>query len=96
MQSALRGAELDARDVAHPHERAVRIGAHHDGAELLDGGEAALGLDVELELLVGQRRLRADAADRGLDVLALERVGDVARRQPEARQRSVSSHTCML
>ena len=64
------GAKLDPRDVAHAHERAVRVGAHDDVAELLDGGEPALGLDVELELLVGQRGLGADAADRGLDVLA--------------------------
>ena len=35
-------------------------------------GQPALGLDVELELLVRQRRLRADAADRGLDVLRLD------------------------
>jgi hypothetical protein len=79
-------SKLDAGDVAHPHERAVRVGAHDHGTELLDGRQAALGLDADLKLLVGQRRLRTDASDRGLDVLALQSVGDIARHQTEIRQ----------
>ena len=47
--------------------------------------EPSLGLDVELELLVRQRRLRADAADRRLDVLRLHRIDDVVRREAVAR-----------
>ena len=90
------GAEIDPRDVAHAHERAVGIGAHDDAAELLGAGQAALGLDVELKLLIGQRRLRADAPDRGLDILAPHCVGDIARRQTEAVIRSVFSHSFML
>ena len=38
------------------------------------------GLDRQLELLVRQCRLRADTADRGLDILALERGDDVTGR----------------
>ena len=77
--------KLDPADVAHADERAVRVGADHDVGELLGLGQPALGLDVELELGVAAR-LGADAADRRLDVLALQRVGDVVRRQAECRQ----------
>ena len=48
--------------------------------------EPALGLDVELQLLVVGDRPRADAADRGLHVLRLDRVDDVAGGQVEAGQ----------
>ena len=84
----LRGAraELDPRHVAHAHERTVRQGLEDDALEFLDRREPSLGLDRQLELLIGQRRLSADAADRGLDVLALERIDDVARRQAVIRQ----------
>ncbi len=52
-----------------PQHRAVRIGAQHDVAELLGCRQAALGLHVELELLVVADRTRADAADRRLHAL---------------------------
>ena len=48
--------------------------------------EPALGLDVELQLLVVGDRPRADAADRGLHVLRLDRLDDVAGGQAEAGQ----------
>ena len=76
--------KLDPADVAHAHERAVRVGPDHDVGELLGLGQPALGLDVELELGVAAR-LGADAADGRLDVLALQRLGDVVRRQAECR-----------
>jgi hypothetical protein len=52
----VRRAELHPRDVAHPQHRPVRIGADDDVAELLGRGQPALGLDVELELLVVRDR----------------------------------------
>ena len=42
--------------------------------------------EVELEQRIVGHRLRADPADRRLDVLRLERGDDVGRRQLEARQ----------
>ena len=42
-------------------------------------------LDGELELLIGQRWLSADAAGSRLDVLLLDGVSDVRRCQAEAR-----------
>ena len=50
----------------------------------VDAGEATLGLDRQLELLVGQGRLGADTADRRLHVLRLERIDDVAGGQAES------------
>ena len=80
------GAELEPRDVAQAQHRSVRIGADDDVLELGDRGQAALGLDVELQLLIVRDRPRADASDRGLDVLRLDRIDDVAGGQIEAGQ----------
>jgi hypothetical protein len=77
------GAELDARHVAQPQHRSVRIGADDDVLELGGGAQPTLGLDVELELLVVGNGARADAPDRGLDVLRLDGVDDVAGGQVE-------------
>ena len=74
-------AQLDPRHVAHAQHRAVGVGAQHDVAELLGRGQPALGLHVDLELLVVADRPRADAADRRLHVLRLDRGDDVRRRQ---------------
>ena len=74
-------AELDPGDIAHAQQRAVGIGAQHDVAELLRRRQPALRLDVQLELLVVADRARADAADRGLHVLRLDRADHVGRRQ---------------
>ncbi len=80
------GAELQPRHIAQPQDRAVRIGANDDVFEFGDGGQAALGRNVELQLLVVGDRTGADATDGGLQVLALNRVDDVAGRQVEAGQ----------
>ena len=80
------GAELKARDVAEAEHRAVGIGPDHDIGEFLHRGEAALGLDIELQLLIVGDRPGADAADRGLDILRLDRVDDVAGGQVEPGQ----------
>ena len=78
------GAELDAGDVLDLQERAVRVGAQHDVAELLGRDEAPFRLEVELELLVGRHGRGAEAADGGLVVLRLDRVGDVGGRDVQA------------
>ena len=72
------GAELKARDIAEAKHRAVGIGPDDDIGEFLHRGEAALGLDIELQLLIVGDRAGADAADRGLDILRLDRADDVA------------------
>src|ERR1700686_3195248 len=66
--------ELDAGNVADAHERTVRIGAHDNRPEFLDVCETALGLDIQLKLLVGQCRLRADATARCLDIRGVQGV----------------------
>ena len=48
--------------------------------------QPALGLDIELQLLVIGYRPCADAADGGLDVLRLDRIDDVAGGQIETGQ----------
>ena len=68
------------------YEGAAFRRANNDVAELLLGGEAALGGDGELECLIRQSRLRADAADGGLHVLLLQRVDDVGGCEPEVLQ----------
>jgi len=89
------GAELDARDVAHLEDRAVRIGAHQDGAELLRIREPAGGADVELVGGVVARRLRPDAPERRDLVLRADGVHDVGRVRPSAVRRSVSNQMRM-
>ena len=82
----VRGAEFDPRDILQPQQRAVAVGADHDVLEFLDRRETALGLDVELDLLIVVDGPRADAADRRLRVLRLDRGDDVGDREPEAGQ----------
>ena len=66
-------AELDARDVAQAHDLAVVAGLDDDVAELLLVGEAARGVERDLELGVGRGR-RADLAGRHLHVLLADRA----------------------
>ena len=73
------GAEIDARHVLHSHDRSVGVRAHHNVLELFGPGQPALGRDGQLNLLLLRRRRRADAAQRGLHVLALH-GGDHIRR----------------
>ena len=70
-------ADLDARDVAQPHGRAVRIGAQDDGAEFVGRGELALDQHQRRNLLVRRARLGADAARGDLRVLRRDRLVDV-------------------
>ena len=78
--------EFDPRHVAHPDQRAVRLGAHDDRAELLGGFEPALGGQRDRALLRLDHRCAAYAADRGLDVLRAYRGDHLVRRQPEPGQ----------
>jgi hypothetical protein len=80
------GAELHPRDIAQPQHRSVGIGAYHHILEVGRRGQAALGLDVQLQLLLVRYRPRADASDGRLDVLRLNGVDDVAGGQAEAGQ----------
>ena len=85
------GSEFDAGDILDLEVRAVGVGPQHDIAELGGRREAALRLQVELELLVRGDRLGPDPTDRGLVVLRLDRVGDIGRREIQARQLLVSN-----
>ena len=79
--------EFDPRDVAQPHDRpAVRVGAHHDLAELGRVVEAADGVDLHLECRAGRGRGLADLAGSDLDVLLRDRVLDVDRGDAEIGQ----------
>ena len=77
---------LDASHVLHMQHRPVRVRPNDDRAELVSGGQAALGLDVHLKLLVIRDRAGANAADRSLHVLGLDGADDVGWREAEARQ----------
>ena len=79
-------AELDARDVAEAQQRSPRLGADHDRLELLDGGEASLRAQREVELLIGRGRRRAGSARGDLHVLLAHRRDHVRGRQPELGQ----------
>ena len=80
------GAELDARDVAEAHDRAVRIQAHDDLRELLRRQEPPLGADRVRELLALRRRLGADLSRGVHRALLLDRARQVGDRQAELRE----------
>ena len=80
-------AELDARHVAHAHDRAVDVGAHDDVAELLLVGQPALGSHRIGELLARRHRLAADLTGRIHGVLLLQRIEDLVHRDAELGQR---------
>src|SRR5690606_26111262 len=71
-------AHLDAGDVPEAGDLPFRAGLDDDVAEFLRRAQAALRVDVELEVHVGRRRRGADDAGGGLHVLLADRVGDVA------------------
>ena len=79
-------AHLDAGDVADAHDRAVGVGAQDDIAELLWRRQAALRLQIDLKLLILSNWPGADAANRRLNVLRLDRSCDVRGRQVETDQ----------
>ena len=70
-------AHFHARDILHPDDGAVGIGAQHNRREFLRPRQPPLGLDVDLDLLLVSDRWRADAAQRRLNVLARDRGDDV-------------------
>ena len=80
------GAELDAPDVADPHQRAVLAGLDDDVLELRRLGETAHRADADLEHLLGRRRRIAEGAGRHLQVLLAQRVDDVAGADVPRRQ----------
>jgi len=80
------GAQFEPRHIAEPENRAVWIRTDDDVGELVHGRQPSFGLQVELQLLIVLDRAGADAADRGLDVLRLYCVDDVAGGQVEAGQ----------
>ena len=79
-------AHFDAGDVADADSRTVGIGAQDNGGEFLGPRQAALGLDIDLDLLLARCRRRADTPERRLNVLVLHRQNDVVRRQVELGQ----------
>ena len=80
------GAQFHPRDVAQPQHRSIGVRADDDVLELADRAQPALGLDVELQLLLVSNRPGADASDGGLNVLGFDRIDDVAGGQPEPGQ----------
>src|SRR5205085_9779005 len=68
-QGVVGGAQLQAGDVTQLDAFAVRAALDDDGAELLLGAEAALGVDEQLRVNRARGRLLADAAGGNLDVL---------------------------
>src|SRR4029077_7332015 len=67
----------DASDVRHAHDRAVGVGAHHDGGELLRRDQPALRAHRVGELLARGRGLRPDRPRRVHGVLLVDRREDL-------------------
>ena len=78
-------AEFGAGDVLDADDPAVWRRADDDVVELLDCRQPPLRADVQLKLDLGHERRRADAADRGLGVLRIDRIDDVGGSNVEAR-----------
>ena len=86
------GTQLQPRDIAEAQHGPVRVGPDHDIGEFLGRGEPPLGLDVELELLIVRDRPCANAANRRLDVLSLDGLDDVVRRQVQPGSLKLVAH----
>ena len=71
------GAQFELRDIAQSQYRAIRIGPDDDIFKLFDGVQAALGLNIELQLLIIKDRSRADASDGSLHILRLNSGNNV-------------------
>ncbi len=78
------GAELDARDVAQPNLRAVRIHLEQDAAEVFGRAQERRLGDRGCQALRGRRRSAAELPAGDLHVLTLQRVRDVDRRERES------------
>src|SRR5262249_36933350 len=79
-------AHFNPRDMLDPEDGAIGIGGQDDGGEFLWLREPPLSFDVDLDLLLGRDRRGADAAQRRLNVLTLDRGDHVVRRQIELGQ----------
>jgi hypothetical protein len=77
-------AELDARDIAQPHLRAIGIDAHQDRAELLGRCEPALRRDRRVQGLALHGGCATELADGDLCVLRDDRGLHVERGEPKA------------
>ena len=78
-------AELDAADVANPHQGGIRLRAHDDIFELTRIGEAAGGGDRILEVRAARRGRLTNGSRGVLPVLCLHGVRYVGRGDPELR-----------
>ena len=76
--------DLDPRDIAQPHRRAVGVGAQDDRAELVRRIELAFHQHQGRRALLGRSRLGADAAGGDLRVLRRYRLVDIVCRQSVA------------
>ena len=77
--------EFDPGDILQAHHRARRL-LHHDRAELVRVGEPAERLHRDLERAGVRDRRLVEHAGSDLDVLPLQRAGDVGGGQPERLQ----------
>ena len=80
------GPELDPRDVAEPHHRAVEVLADDDVAELLRRHQPPLRADRVRELLPLRGRFGADLTARVRRALLQDRAAQIAERQPQRLQ----------
>ena len=78
-RAVIRGADLDASDVAEARHPSLIVGFEDDIEELLRRGQPAQGLDVELIGLMGGNRRLVEDAGRDLDILGAQRGQDFAR-----------------
>ena len=78
-------AELRAGDVLDANDPAVGGRADDNVVEFLDRGQPPLGADVQLKLDLRDEGRSANAADRGLRVLRVDRVDDIGGGNIEAR-----------
>ena len=76
--AVIRGPELHPPDVVNAHHPTIGAGFDDDVAEGLGVGEAALGLDVELEGAWHRHRRLVDHASGNLHVLAAQSGDHVA------------------
>src|SRR5690606_23318831 len=71
-------AHFDAGDVPEACDLAFRSGLDDDVAEFFGSVQAALRIDVELEVHIVRRRRGADDAGGGLHVLLADGIADIA------------------
>ena len=77
--------ELDARDIAHAHDRPVGAGLDDDVLELVGRRQPAQRLHRELEAAWRGRRRLVDGAGGNLQVRGAQRCDDLARGETDGR-----------